>query len=115
MKKRSHEFPRNWLREIRSGLGISQERLAVQVGFDTHSPINKIENRKQHLTHALLLRLADALGCHLSEILCGPDDGNVQERRLIEAYRGLPEAQRQAMFQAVTALADALDTKRKQP
>ncbi|MCC7040116.1 MAG: DUF2083 domain-containing protein [Burkholderiales bacterium] len=65
------------LRERRRQLGITQSKLAAEVGISA-SYLNLIESDKRNIAGSLLKRLADALGLALDEL-----DG-AAERRLVD-------------------------------
>lgn len=65
------------LRERRRALGVTQARLAAQVGISA-SYLNLIEGDKRNIGGVLVKRIADALGLALEEV-----DG-AAERRLVD-------------------------------
>ena len=65
------------LRERRRALGITQSKLAAEVGISA-SYLNLIEGDKRNIGGVLLKRIADALGLALDEL-----DG-AAERRLVD-------------------------------
>jgi transcriptional regulator with XRE-family HTH domain len=59
---------KNNIKKLREELGWSQEKLARAVG--TSGPqINRLEKSQRRLTQEWMIRLADALGCHPSDLL----------------------------------------------
>ena len=57
----------NRIREIRKGLGISQEELAKKCGVSRQT-VNAIENNKYDPTHSLAFRLAMELQIRVDEL-----------------------------------------------
>lgn len=59
---------KNNIKKFREELGWSQERLAHEAG--TSGPqINRLEKSQRRLTQEWMMKIADALGCHPSDLL----------------------------------------------
>lgn len=58
------------IHQFRKGLKMSQEKLAHCAGLD-RAYISSVENGKQNVTIGALLKLCDALGIELSELIVG--------------------------------------------
>jgi transcriptional regulator with XRE-family HTH domain len=58
------------VRELRKLKGLSQEKLAFEVGMDLTS-INEIENGRRNPTLRTIIRIARALGVKPDELLSG--------------------------------------------
>ena len=56
------------VRELRKTKGLSQEKLALEVGMDLTS-INEIENGRRNPTLRTIVKIADALGVKPAELL----------------------------------------------
>ena len=65
----------NRIREIRKGLGISQEELAKKCGVSRQT-VNAIENNKYDPTLSLAFRLAMELQIRVDELFVIEKDGN---------------------------------------
>ena len=63
----------NRIREIRKGLGISQEELAKKCGVSRQT-VNAIENNKYDPTLSLAFRMARELQLTVDELFCPEDD-----------------------------------------
>lgn len=58
------------VKELRKSKGLSQERLAFEVGMDLTS-INEIENGRRNPTLRTIVKIAEALGVKPAELLSG--------------------------------------------
>ncbi len=58
------------VRELRKSRGLSQEKLAFEVGMDLTS-INEIENGRRNPTLRTIVKIAQALGVKPGELLSG--------------------------------------------
>jgi transcriptional regulator with XRE-family HTH domain len=56
------------VRQLRAERGLSQERLALESGLD-RTYVGGIERGERNPSYSSLLRLADALGVRLSELI----------------------------------------------
>jgi predicted transcriptional regulator/transcriptional regulator with XRE-family HTH domain len=100
------------IRRLRSERGISQQKLAAQLGISP-SYLNLIEHDQRAVTASLLLKLAEILRVELAEL------SGAQERRLEVGLReafsdpalgvdGVPEAEIEAMAQSAPHAARAV-------
>ncbi len=72
MIKTAHtERPKNFIREWRKHRGMTQEKLADEVGLTTAS-ISQLETGKQGFSDATLYAIAEALGCGAGDLLTRP-------------------------------------------
>lgn len=79
--KRRRTFIKEW-REFRDNM--SQERLAELIG-GTKASVSRVESRKGGYTQDFLEAVADALGCHVADLLTRlptEDDRAVPRRRV---------------------------------
>ncbi|TWB15621.1 DNA-binding XRE family transcriptional regulator [Nitrospirillum bahiense] len=88
--------PENRIREVRQALGISQEVLGERLGTDG-SQIHKLENGKLRLTLDWMVKIAEALGCDLADLLPVMPNTKAHARadllRRIDLLRHLVEAE----------------------
>lgn len=56
------------VRRYRNEKGMTQEELAVQLGYKDRSSINKIESNAAHIPQKTIQRLADVLGVPVSKL-----------------------------------------------
>lgn len=81
---------KNFLREIRTQRGLTQEKLAELVGT-SHPTVQRHENSKRRLTHEWIAKYSQALQCHPSDITEGPGTmmaaGTEQEKNLLKLLR----------------------------
>ncbi|QDT65246.1 helix-turn-helix domain-containing protein [Calycomorphotria hydatis] len=63
----------NRLREVRSAVGISQEKLGERAGLH-RTFISMVERGKRNVTIETVEKLAMALGCRMGELM--PDDNS---------------------------------------
>lgn len=68
------------LRERRSDLGLSQEDFAAEVGLH-RTYIGSVERGERNIGIDNLLRIADALGVCLSELIRDAEGTNARSRR----------------------------------
>ena len=57
------------IRQKRLELGLTQEELALRVGYKDKTAINKIETNRNGVKSDLLVRISNALGCEPTELL----------------------------------------------
>lgn len=96
------------IRRRRSELGLTQGRLAEAAGI-TPSAVSQIESGAiRALKSETLSRVALALQTTALELTAGLEDGNtplpVDEQRLLESYRGLPEPLKDIALRLLKAL-----------
>lgn len=81
------------IKEIRKAQGMTAKVLAQKIGI-TESAINLYENGKRKPDYEMVLKLADALGCLVDELLGVPqlsEDGSYGDRILFQALVGATE------------------------
>ena len=81
------------IKEIRKAQGMTARVLAQKVGL-TESAINLYENGKRKPDYEMVLKLADALGCLVEELIGSPqpsEDGSYGDRILFQALAGATE------------------------
>lgn len=61
------------LRKLRIERGMSQEELALKVGYDGRSAISKAEKGERGISHAMLIKYADALEVSPTYLLTGKE------------------------------------------
>ena len=76
------------IRKLREKLGMSQEELALKLGYKNRSSINKIEKSAQNLTQTKIMAVAKALETTPEYIMgwdedeTAPSDYHVEDERL---------------------------------
>lgn len=68
------------INELRAGAGLTQEALAERVAMDAKD-VQRIEAGAVNVTFRTLVRLADALGCTLGELVAPPTSREVKVGR----------------------------------
>ena len=103
----------------REQLGLSQEELAVRMGYKSRSSINKIETGRP-VTQKIIARLADALGVSIPYLM-GWDEKPVEELQgmgalaadllmdqdameMVKAYMALDETDRYAVRLVIASM-----------
>ena len=66
--------------ELRAGAGLTQEALAERIAMDVKD-VQRIEAGEVNITFRTLVRLADALGCSLGELVAPPTSRAVKVGR----------------------------------
>ena len=103
----------NRIREWRKARGMTLKQLAESVGT-SNQQISHLEKGRRRLSLEWMERIADALGCHPSDLLGDPaQPRNERERAMMELFRGLSEEQQEAFLQATAALAKPMMKNRK--
>lgn len=92
---------KNYIKEIRTERGLTLYSLAELVGT-SHQQISLLEKSQRRLTWDWILRIADALQCHPSDITDGPAlPHNAEERELLTKFRSMcPDDQHKYIFMA---------------
>lgn len=62
---------KNYLREVRASIGTTQEHLAEALGI-SQAQVQRHESNKNEMTISQLYAYAEALDCHVMDILEGP-------------------------------------------
>lgn len=98
----------NFVKKLRLDRGWSMQALADNCRPPaTASQINKIEKGQTQLNERWMRRLADALGCQAIDLIDGgPERLAPREQSLVDLFRGLSEAQRDAFYRTAAALAE---------
>lgn len=66
----------NRIRELRNNVGLSQEKLALSADLD-RTYIASVENGKRNISIVNLEKIANALGCSLSDFFLGLEEDSV--------------------------------------
>lgn len=74
------------IKQRREELQISQEELAIKIGYKSRSSINKIELDRQQLTQRKIKAIADALNTTANWILGIDDEVMQQEQQLCDLF-----------------------------
>jgi transcriptional regulator with XRE-family HTH domain len=80
------------LKQLRQKAGISQERLAEQIGVSTNQ-LQKYESGKNMMNTEKLQLLASALSVQVHEFFVSSEETlplAVEEKLLLDSYRGIP-------------------------
>ncbi|MBS1770554.1 MAG: helix-turn-helix transcriptional regulator [Acidobacteria bacterium] len=95
----------NRIRVFREARGLSLDKLAALVG-STNQQISNLETGKRRLTADWLLRLGEALGCHPWALVADdlPQPLGLDEIRLLDSFRDLADAPRQAVLQLLESI-----------
>lgn len=98
----------NRIRVFREARGLSLDRLAALVG-STNQQISNLETGKRRLTADWLLRLGEALECHPWALVADdvPQPLDHEEIRLLDSFRDLGDAPRQAVLQLLESISQA--------
>lgn len=92
---------RMMIKVLRKQRGWTQQQLAEASGVEPVT-ISRAENGYEGTTLRTLTSLAEALGVSAADLL--PDERREVEARLLQAFRGLPEAQQEYWLEMVEAL-----------
>lgn len=112
---------------VRKRLGLTQEELAKRLGYKSKSTINKIELGINDIPQSKIVKFAEALGTTPAELMGWEDMPplNLQlfaenktsptelelsegERKMVEVFRQIPEAQRKVFLEMGIAYANSL-------
>lgn len=105
----------NRVKMRREELGLSQEQLALRMGYSSRTSINKIENGRP-CSQKIIARLADALGVSIPYLMgwdeeqqnekpTVQDDGLSEEmKELIDCIKKLPEDKIQMLLQVARSI-----------
>ena len=99
--------------QIRKRLGMTQEELAIKMGYKSKSTINKIELGINDIPQNKILKFAEVLGT-TPAYLMGWEDGETTqpnndmklsegEMMLLDLFRRIPESQQQLVLQMIRA------------
>lgn len=64
------------VKRLRVKAGISQERLALDAGID-RTYVSRIERKAENCTVGILEKLAEVIGCKITEFFDEPDGENI--------------------------------------
>lgn len=81
----------NRIRELREGLGLSQERLAERVGTSGQQ-ISRLENGERRLTQGWMRRVSAAIGCAPTDLLPEADRQVVARDHTDDLDQGVSKA-----------------------
>lgn len=100
----------------REELGLSQEQLALRMGYSSRTSINKIENGRP-CSQKIIARLADALNVSIPYLMGWDDDEKEQstiydglsEKRkaLIEFAQSVPEDKAEMILRVMKSIVEA--------
>lgn len=103
------------VKKRREDLGLSQEQLAMRMGYSSRTSINKIENGRP-CSQKIIARLADALGVSIPYLMgwdeeqqnekpLAQDEGLSEEMlELIDHIKKLPEDKVQMLLQVARSI-----------
>jgi transcriptional regulator with XRE-family HTH domain len=107
------------IRIKRLELGLSQDDLAIKLGYKSRSSINKIENNAQNLRQSKIKAIADALNTTPGEIMGWDDEEekpqeetlelSEEEEQLILFFRSVPEEHRQMILAMIRTAIESLE------
>lgn len=110
----------NKIKERREQLGISQEELALRVGYKSRSSINKIELNQQDITQSVAMKIANALNVPVGYLLetknetpKNEDGLTLDEQSFIEKYRQLNKDGKQMVELVLNREYEFLEYRRK--
>ena len=107
MRQRAHKpnpsKGRNYVRDWRLYRGLTQEQLAGQADY-TPATISQLETGKQGYEEKTLIRLAEVLDCHPSDLISGPPEAG----NLMAELRALPDATRTEIIDALNEMLSKL-------
>lgn len=101
----------NRVRSRREELGLSQEELALKMGYSSRTSINKIENGRP-ISQKIIFRLASALNVSVSYLMGWEEpqekahfDVSILKdeelRTMLKMYKALPDDKRKTIIQMV--------------
>ena len=96
--------PPNRLRELRKGHKFTLEQLAEDANTSCQQ-IERLENRKRHLTHGWMVHLAAVLDCEPADLMTATALTD-PENRAIGLFRQLNDAQREAVILMISTMTD---------
>jgi transcriptional regulator with XRE-family HTH domain len=97
----------NKISEIRLDRGLSQEKLA-QLTHTTNQQIGRLEMGTRRLTYEWMVRLAEALECHWSELATDDSSApNKTEQGLLKTFRNLDQSHQETLLDMAGQLADS--------
>ncbi len=82
------------VRMRREELGLSQEQLALRMGYSSRTSINKIENGRP-CSQKIIVRLADALNVSIPYLMGWEDEDASKEEKPTAQGDGLTENQKE--------------------
>ena len=105
------------VRQRREDLGLSQEQLALRMGYSSRTSINKIENGRP-CSQKIIARLADALNVSIPYLMgwedeekekpTVQDDGLSEKRKaLIEFAQSVPEDKAEMILRVMKSIVEA--------
>ena len=101
------------IRELRRSKGLSQDELAVLVGYQGRSAISKVENGDRDISQSMIEKYANALGVTPTYLLFGEEeketatgdsdgDGNIAE--FVSLFSKLSEDQQAFIISSIKGL-----------
>lgn len=104
----------NRIRELREEAGLSMDELGARcTPKATGSQINKLEKGHTQLTQDWIYRVAAALEIHPLEILEPLPKLSEKEAKVVDLFRGLGEADQEALYRVLGTMVEAGDVKKK--
>ena len=102
------------VKQRREQLGLSQEQLALRMGYSSRTSINKIENGRP-CSQKIIARLADALGVSIPYLMGWEEETNEkpivqddelseEKQKLIERIKKLPEDKIRLLHQVAESI-----------
>lgn len=92
MQKKTPQYPKNYIKELRAARGLTLKKLADAVGV-TNPYISMIELGKRGISWKMLRKLATALDCHPLDITEGRKNrleaSTKNEKEVFKLYRAL--------------------------
>lgn len=78
------------VKKRREELGLSQEQLALRMGYSSRTSVNKIENGRP-CSQKIIARLADALGVSIPYLMGWEDEEQQKEKPIVPEDDGLSQ------------------------
>lgn len=96
------------IRERREALKMTQAGLADRIGV-TFQQVQKYERGVNRVSAAALLRVAEALNCHVADLYGDPDPKAISasERAILKLWQALREPEQDAILQMIRAFRKA--------
>lgn len=98
------------IKNRRVELGMTQQELAEKIGYKGKAAICKIESGERELKQTKIKPISEALQTTTEYIMGWVEEPTIQlndlDRKIIEAYRKLPESKKLALYEFIKQIAE---------